>query len=257
MRTIPPHPLCSVWPQMTVAEKHELIDDIKANGVLEPVVLLDGKILDGFHRYNAARAAGVSCNTKELAGDDPAGFVISRNAKRRHMTKRTLAIAVAGCREWAPPNIKVADLPEQKAAAVKTTQQMADEAGVSKSTMASAKRVVRGVEPADPPPPTPKPAAARKVATQEIIDLKDRQIFELEERVVGYEERLKSFHNSASKESAKRDEVVVNQRAEISTLKSQLREWQAKYNEANKMAKTFERKAKSLQGRIDRINLAA
>ena len=125
--------------------------------------------------------------------------------------------------------------------------------------MHSAKRAVRG----EPDPPKSPPAAvakstqSRKVATQEVIDLKDRKIRNLEEQVIGYEERLKSYKSSESKEAAKRDEVVVNQRAEISTLKSQVKNWQTKYSEANSMAKSFERKAKKLQAQIDRINLAA
>ena len=254
MKALKPHTLCSVWPQMTAAEKHDLIEDIKLNSVLEPVVLFDGQILDGFHRYNAALKAGVPCKTRVYDGDDPAGFVISRNAKRRHLRKRELAIAVATCRKWAPPNTHVSKMPAEEAKKVRTTKQMADEAGVSESTMQAAKRVVKGTEPAEPAPAAKPP---KKVATQEVIDLKDRKIRHLEEQVIGYEERIKSYKSSESKEAAKRDEVVVNQRAEITTLKSQVKNWQTKYSEANSMAKSFERKAKKLQAQIERINLAA
>lgn len=47
------HPIANLFPLMTGDEYLALVEDIRANGLLEPVVLYEGKILDGRNRYNA------------------------------------------------------------------------------------------------------------------------------------------------------------------------------------------------------------
>jgi hypothetical protein len=59
-----------------------LVEDVRRNGVREPIWLFEGKILDGRNRYRAARVAGVPCPTRFYEGDDPLGFVISLNLAR-------------------------------------------------------------------------------------------------------------------------------------------------------------------------------
>ncbi len=82
------HPLADLFPLMEGAEFDALVADIKANGLHYPVILYDGKILDGRNRYHACLAAGFEPAVRN--GDnwigDPASFVISRNIHRRHLT---------------------------------------------------------------------------------------------------------------------------------------------------------------------------
>jgi hypothetical protein len=82
------HPLAGIFPLMEGAEFDALVADIKANGLHYPVILYDGKILDGRNRYRACLAAGFEPTVRN--GDnwigDPASFVISRNIHRRHLT---------------------------------------------------------------------------------------------------------------------------------------------------------------------------
>lgn len=94
------HPLSKAWPDMLPAEKEALREDMKKNGVLEPVVQYDGMVLDGWHRYAQATAAGIECPVVEYAGDDPVSFVISKNDMRRHISKQQRAVAVRLCLEW-------------------------------------------------------------------------------------------------------------------------------------------------------------
>src|SRR5271166_2712571 len=47
------HPFCENFPGIGPDEMTELIEDIRKNGVREPVVFFQGKILDGRHRYRA------------------------------------------------------------------------------------------------------------------------------------------------------------------------------------------------------------
>ena len=70
----------------------DLADDIAANGLRNPVVLLQGKILDGRNRYLACELAGVKPRFVEFQGDDPIGWVISQNLVRRHLTASQKAV---------------------------------------------------------------------------------------------------------------------------------------------------------------------
>jgi hypothetical protein len=86
--TLPFHPLADLFPLMEGAEFDALVADIKKNGLHYPIFLYEGKILDGRNRYRACLEAGFEPATRN--GDswigDPAGFVISRNIHRRHLT---------------------------------------------------------------------------------------------------------------------------------------------------------------------------
>jgi ParB-like nuclease domain len=88
---IPFHPLASLFPLMENAELDALIADIKKNGQREPIVLYQGKILDGRNRYRACLAAGVGlklCKHEDNSPyiGDPVAYVISKNIHRRHLT---------------------------------------------------------------------------------------------------------------------------------------------------------------------------
>jgi len=47
------HPICLLFPQMNDQELRELADDIRIKGLLHPIVLYEGQILDGRNRYLA------------------------------------------------------------------------------------------------------------------------------------------------------------------------------------------------------------
>jgi ParB family chromosome partitioning protein len=79
------HPYADIFPWIEGPAFKELVEDVRQNGVLEPIVFLDGAILDGRNRYMAAREAGVEYPRVEYTGDDPLGFVISHNLTRRHL----------------------------------------------------------------------------------------------------------------------------------------------------------------------------
>jgi hypothetical protein len=69
-----------------------LAEDIKKNGLEEPIVLFEDKILDGRNRHKACNLAGVDPNFTEFTGDDPVKFVISHNLHRRHLSESQRAI---------------------------------------------------------------------------------------------------------------------------------------------------------------------
>jgi ParB-like chromosome segregation protein Spo0J len=92
---LPHHPLASVFPMMSDDELAELmIADIEKRGLQDPIVLLEGQILDGRNRYAACVKLGIEPKTVEYDGDDAAAFVISKNLHRRHLTQAQKAEVV-------------------------------------------------------------------------------------------------------------------------------------------------------------------
>jgi hypothetical protein len=87
------HPLANIFPLLDGDELGNLADDVKANGLQEPIVLYEGKILDGRNRYQGCVLAGVEPRFVEFDGDNPRAYVKSLNILRRHLdqwTKRAL-----------------------------------------------------------------------------------------------------------------------------------------------------------------------
>jgi ParB-like chromosome segregation protein Spo0J len=83
---------------MTGEEFERLKEDIKTRKLQEPIIIYDGKILDGRNRYNALKALGRTLDTKhikEYRNGDPLGYVLSANLHRRHLNESGRAM-VAG-----------------------------------------------------------------------------------------------------------------------------------------------------------------
>ncbi len=95
MRGIPDHELAAIFPLMGDEELRDLADDIEANGLRDPIWLLDGKILDGRNRYRACNLADVDPRIEEYRGKDPLGFVVSKNLHRRHLDAGQRAMVAA------------------------------------------------------------------------------------------------------------------------------------------------------------------
>lgn len=81
------HPIANTFPMFSKEKRDELAEDIKLHGLLDPVWLYEGKILDGRNRYEACKSAGVKVTTRKYEGDTPVAFVVSHNSKRRDLTK--------------------------------------------------------------------------------------------------------------------------------------------------------------------------
>lgn len=78
-----------LFPMMSEKELGELADDIAANGLIEPVVLYHGEVLDGRNRLAACELAGVEPHFAEVDGNVPSPtiYVLSKNLHRRHLTQ--------------------------------------------------------------------------------------------------------------------------------------------------------------------------
>ena len=94
------HPAAALFPMMDPAAFTALRRDISEHGQLEPVVLHQGKIVDGRNRYRALRELGVEPACTSLPeGADPIAFVVSANLHRRHLTASQRAMVGVAVKE--------------------------------------------------------------------------------------------------------------------------------------------------------------
>lgn len=131
------HPLSELFPLMQGREFDELVADIKAHGLREPITTLDGMILDGRNRWRACEAAGAEPRTCEYHGEDPLGWVVSLNLHRRHLDesqRAMVAAKIATLPKGANQHTAPANLPTQPEAAALLN--------VSERTVRSARRVL-------------------------------------------------------------------------------------------------------------------
>jgi N6-adenosine-specific RNA methylase IME4/ParB-like chromosome segregation protein Spo0J len=100
--TLKSHPLANVLPLLEGAEFDRLVDDIAKHGLLNPVTLFEGKILDGRNRERACDAARIEPRYVEYDGNDPAAFVLSQNLARRHLgpSERAMVAARMATLKW-------------------------------------------------------------------------------------------------------------------------------------------------------------
>jgi N6-adenosine-specific RNA methylase IME4 len=89
------HEAAKIFPMMTVTEYDQLKADISANGLLEPIVIYNGLILDGRNRYLACTDLGITPEYETFDGDDPVSFVISKNLHRRHLNETQRAVVAS------------------------------------------------------------------------------------------------------------------------------------------------------------------
>lgn len=112
------HPLANLFPLIEGADFDRLVDDVRENGVLEPIILLDGMILDGRNRYRAALAAGVFDADHDVHlfdGEDPLGWVLSKNLHRRHLSesqRAMVAARIANLRQGRPSQSQITPTPD-------------------------------------------------------------------------------------------------------------------------------------------------
>lgn len=150
MKTYSQHPLSAAFPAMHADEYQSLVDSIESIGVQNPITLLDGMVIDGWHRYTAAQSLGMDCPTVALDDTDPRDFVMAQNKARRHITQAQLAAATTVVYAWFPSvgaNQHTKSAPALSAPPQKTTAEMAAIAGVSERSIHQAKTVQKNAAP--------------------------------------------------------------------------------------------------------------
>ena len=83
------HPAANIFPMMPESDLEEMAADIKENGLLNPIEIFEGKIIDGRNRYRACQKIGLRPRFYEIqTGEDfdAVSYVLSLNLHRRHLT---------------------------------------------------------------------------------------------------------------------------------------------------------------------------
>jgi len=143
----PAHPAAALLPLLPDDELARLAEDIRSNGLREPIVLSHGKVLDGRNRLAACALADVKPRFTDYQGSDPIDYVLSANVHRRHLTagqRAMVAVALlpklearARARQGARTDLR-ADSPE---GGRRARDFAARAVGVSPRSVADAKRL--------------------------------------------------------------------------------------------------------------------
>lgn len=124
----------------------ELISDMLDNGYRpeNPIVLYEGKILDGRNRYAAAKKAGVDPVFIEYNGIDAWKYVVSQNLHRRHLDETQRAGVVSKRANMTKADAGRLGGTSKKATAnlqLLTIKEVAEEMNVSPRTVATYRAV--------------------------------------------------------------------------------------------------------------------
>lgn len=100
------HPLADLFPLIEGEEFAALVASIGANGLREPIVLFEDKILDGRNRYRACLKAGTDLRFEALPENaDALTYVVDRNLRRRQLNddqRRMVAARIANLQRGRP-----------------------------------------------------------------------------------------------------------------------------------------------------------
>ena len=143
--------LAYLLPAMDERSFSDLVKSIRAQGLLEPVSVWHGQIVDGRHRYRACREAGVEPNFDYLADEtDPIAFVLAKNLDRRHLSTSQKAVAAYRLSVLSLEHLCSEDQACAKLHIRVTQQQAADRFGVSRRSLNHARAVLAPDSPAVP-----------------------------------------------------------------------------------------------------------
>lgn len=91
------HPLAELFPLLEGAEFDDLVADVAAHGICEPITVYEGQIVDGRNRFLVCQKLGIVCPTRQFDGktSDLLNCVLSANLFRRHLNESQRAMAAA------------------------------------------------------------------------------------------------------------------------------------------------------------------
>ncbi len=144
------HPVADAVPLMVGDVYDRLVENITDVGLLQPIWLYKGLILDGRNRLRACIDAEVEPRFKELTDDteieDLAAFVLSMNHHRRHLTLTQRAMA-SGRLDKLVAGRPAKTLPVGSVSKGLTTDNIAEELDISPRTVARAREVIDNAVP--------------------------------------------------------------------------------------------------------------
>jgi len=150
------HPAALILPRMNTEEFAELVYSMRRQGYdsTKPIILHEGKILDGCSRYLAAAEAGVKpvfAEWEPVADDTQVLFVLRSNLTRRHLTQSQKAFVALEADEMLAESARsrqgqrndLADIAEKfpQSERGRARDQAADLVGVNPHYVTDAKKI--------------------------------------------------------------------------------------------------------------------
>jgi len=141
------HEYAQLFPLIRGDDYQALLDDIDTHGQRAPIVLYEGKILDGRNRYRVCEDLLIEPRTEEYTGEDALGYVLSLNLYRRQLTVAQRALIAAELSSLRGTSAITVDLEKAGAGELEAAKMAIEEAakvlGVSPRSVSSACKVVR------------------------------------------------------------------------------------------------------------------
>lgn len=124
------HPLADTFPLIEGEEFEELCQSIDEHGLLEPIVMQDGVLIDGRNRLRACLGAGVEPRFAEYAEAlEIPEYIWAKNAQRRHLEPDQRAMAATAFLDYEEAEAekrRLEALDAQKANAARWHSESAD-----------------------------------------------------------------------------------------------------------------------------------
>ncbi len=141
------HEYAQLFPLIAGEDYEALLEDIDANGQRTPIVLHEGKILDGRNRYRACKDLLIEPQTVEYTGDDALSYVLSLNLYRRQLTVAQRALIAAELSSLRGSSAITVDMDKAAGQELEAAKMAIEEAakilGISPRSVSSACKVVR------------------------------------------------------------------------------------------------------------------
>lgn len=137
-------PLALIFPSIEGADFAALVDGIKKNGLINPIVINDqDEILDGRNRYKACLEAGVEPRFEIFEGDKAAQqtYVKETNITRRHLSVAERALIAAKLLEDNRHPFR--QNPEM---GMSKAEELQSQLGISKTALVSARGILKAAK---------------------------------------------------------------------------------------------------------------
>lgn len=96
----PAHPVADIFPMMPDEALDKMAEDMKENGQQVPIIIHEGRTIDGRNRKEACRRAGIKPIYEEWQGKGSVvAWILSMNVHRRHLNDQQRAVIAARVKE--------------------------------------------------------------------------------------------------------------------------------------------------------------
>jgi len=137
------HPAAEIFPMLSSLDMANLVGSIQREGQKHPIIVHEGKILDGRNRFRACKLAGIKPWIEQWDGKgSPVEYVLACNLHRRHLDDNQRAMVAARVANLAKPG-----RPKIGAIAPISTAKSAEMLNVSTDSVKRAKAVVNDGDP--------------------------------------------------------------------------------------------------------------